>query len=170
MVFRQKAAKTKCSLLKFFKLTSAVHSTALVIVFKSWQQKYQEQTLTGTEDLRKAQRKARPYKASKVGCCTLHLLPPRGALELSSSTVTATLRGCSLSEVCPPVYFSFPEMLDQGEGRIISCHIQHLLFYSMAFSTLEVKRDILYLHPSVYSPEQQTAHAKKKHPMLRLAA
>lgn len=54
LVFRQKAAKTKYSLLKFFKLTSAVHSTALPITFKSWQQKHQEQTLTGTEDLRTA--------------------------------------------------------------------------------------------------------------------
>lgn len=56
------------------------------------------------------------------------------------------------------------------EGRVISCHIQHLLFYSMVFSTPEVERDILYLLPSVYSGEQQTAPTKKKHLTLRLLA
>lgn len=171
LVFRQKGAKTKYSLLQFFKLTSAVHCTALPITFKNWQQKHQEdQTLPGTEDLRTAQRKARPYKPRKAGCCILHLLPPRGALKLSSGTVAVTSRGCSLPKVCPPTYFSFPEVLDQGwEGTegLFPATYSIFFFYGMVFSTPEVKRDILYLLPFVYSTEQQTVHAKKKTPYAK---
>lgn len=175
LVFRQKGAKTKYSLLQFFKLTSAVHSTALPITFKNWQQKHQEdQTLPGTEDLRTAQRKARPYKPRKAGCCILHLLPPRGALKLSSGTVAVTSRGCSLPKVCPPTYFLFPEVLDQGwegtEGLFPDTY--SIFFFFMAWFSPHLKwKETSYIYFPLFTVQSSKQFMpRKKHLMLRLAA
>lgn len=125
----------------------------------SSQQKHQEQqALRGSEDLRTAAA-TQGHTGPELPAVFLTSCLQRGALEPSSNAATSPV-----SEPLPPKGVSSYLLLISRtfwggwEGRAISCHIQHPLFNSMVFPTLEVKGAILYLLPSVqiYSPKQQT--------------